>query len=119
MVLVALNSAREKARNSIRQSDLRQWGVLIQEANTDAGQYPVQATEAAVDTITDTAGEALYDIYNAQNPQPNVNGPSGTDDDYYYVTDADGTVYEMRAVLEPDDTNYYYPADTTGLGTDG
>lgn len=113
MVIVSLTSAKQKANDAIRTSDIKQIGTLLDQYKLDNGAYPVVATETALDD----ASAPLADVAAlADNGTISTNGPMGADDDYTYQTNADGSSYLLRATLEAAaDPDYSYPPGVTLL----
>ncbi len=104
LAVVALGSARSKARDSKRLSDIKQVQTALELYYTDQGSYPV-------DTITALgAGEAVCldatgfaatctDAYMGLVPaDPQYD--SDVDDSPAYTYTSDGTTYEITAALE-------------------
>jgi len=104
LAVVALGSARAKARDSKRLSDLKQVQTALELYYTDQGQYPAATTTVTLGTSGSTdclnasgwraAGAACTDPYMGLVP----NDP-GTTNDYTY-TSSDGTSYTIAATLE-------------------
>lgn len=100
LAVVALGSAREKARDSKRLSDLKQVQTALELHYTDVGAYP---TEPTAITLGDTdsvclnsSGFGATGCTSAYMPQVPAD-PGSTS--YSYVS-ADGTTYTITATLE-------------------
>lgn len=100
LAVVALGSAREKARDSKRLSDLKQVQTALEMYYTDQNAYPTAATGV-------TLGSGSYDCLNASGfaatgcTEPYMaNIPADPGSDSYVYTSADGTTYAIAATLE-------------------
>ncbi len=100
LAVVALGSAREKARDSKRLSDLRQVQTALELYYTDQGSYPIE--ESAV-----TLGSTDYACLNASglgatgctSPYMGL-VPADPGSNSYAYTSADGTTFSIAATLE-------------------
>ena len=102
LAVVALGSARQKARDSKRLSDLRQVQTALELYNTEAGVYPTAASStlgsgnfACIDT------NGFQSSANCTN-QPVYMGlvPSDPGTGSYAYVSADGSTYSISATLE-------------------
>lgn len=117
--LVSLGSAREKARNSRRQSDLSSVRTALALYYDDANAYPAGTASCALGagtTCTWTVGfsGALVPNYIGSLPTP-PNGGSGDQEVYGYVPSSTGDHYYLYTRLEGTvdtlATPYYYVND--------
>ncbi len=101
IVLVSLNSARIKARDVRRTSDLSTIQSAVEMYNNDNGHYPIVATWASFDSpaysgtaITNPNAANLTAALQAYLPTP-PKDPSGATGDagYLYLSDATGSNY--------------------------
>lgn len=112
LAVVALGSARSKARDARRISDIKQVQTSLELFFADAGVYPVEnptaitlGTAGATDILTESGFEngsspTGTTIYMGQVPT-NFTSPASIAD-YEYVTDAAGTDYTITFQLEGD-----------------
>jgi len=89
IALVSLNTARSKARDTRRVSDLRQIALALEMYYDDTGGYPVQAACAAIATPL----SVLTTTYMGALPVD-----PGTTNTYFYGGTAED--YILRAILE-------------------
>jgi prepilin-type N-terminal cleavage/methylation domain-containing protein len=91
VVLASLNTARERARNATRISDLKQIALTLELANDAAGVYPspILPAETALTVPNSLVGDGYFTV------EPT--DPS-TDADYSYALD--GTGYCLGTALE-------------------
>lgn len=110
LAVVALSSARQKARDSKRMSDLKQIQTALEIYFNDHNQYPVEATPitlgvaATTDCLSNpTNGDGDFEASGAtcENAVMGVvpEDPTPTQS-YQYSTDAGGTTYTIEATLE-------------------
>mgnify|MGYP001576183638 CR=1 FL=1 len=100
LAVVALGSAREKARDSQRLSDLKQVQTALELYYTDNNQYPTAATAV-------TLGAGSYACLNSSgwaitgcvNPYIGL-VPDDPGSNAYSYTSADGSTYSIAATLE-------------------
>jgi|SRR3989338_705624 len=101
LAVVALSSARLKARDSKRLSDLKQIQTALELYYTDKSEYPTEATAV-------TLGAADYDCLDGDGivascaTAPTYMGliPADPGSNSYDYTSADGTDYSIAAELE-------------------
>lgn len=105
LAVVALSSAREKARDSKRLSDLKQIQTALELYYTDNNAYPSLSS-------TSTLGSANFDcldgggIVASCSTAPTYMGlipadpQTGTTDYVYQANDSDTSTYDIRATLE-------------------
>jgi len=98
LAVVALGSAREKARDSKRLSDLKQIQTALELHYTDASSYPesdglVLGGEGATCLDADGFSDDCTDPYMGL-------VPADPSDNSYTYTSADGTTYSIAATLE-------------------
>ena len=103
LAVVSLNSARSKARDARRTSDIRQIQTALDMYYNDQGEYP---TEASVVNLGSTADSTLsstngFAATAAGTPyMASVPGdPQSTDQEYEY-TSVDGSTYTIDFTLE-------------------
>ncbi|MBU2542039.1 prepilin-type N-terminal cleavage/methylation domain-containing protein [Patescibacteria group bacterium] len=100
LAVVALGSAREKARDSKRLSDLKQTQTALELYYTDNSAYPTAASSTVIGTgafaCLNSIGFAATGCLSPYMGQVPSDPGSGT---YYYVS-ADGTTYTITATLE-------------------
>lgn len=105
LAVVALSSARQKARDSKRLSDLKQIQTALELYYTDNNAYPVEAVAVTLGSATDDcldedgivaacdAGGTTYMGLIPADPQ------TGTTD-YAYTAASPGSTYSITATLE-------------------
>ncbi len=93
VVLASMNTARKKARDARRQSDLKSLQLALESYYDSNGIYPVQATEVSVSSTSLGVLVSSGDL----NALPDDPSPSK---DYRYKTDATGSEYCLGASLE-------------------
>ena len=100
--VIALNSAREKARNARRVSDMKQLQTALEMYFSDRGRYPAvsELVFSATGQIA-TAGDVYMSIL-PRNPMPRNDSPC-TDQEYTYTRDT-GSSYHI----------YYCVSENTG-----
>lgn len=110
LAVVALGSARSKARDARRISDIKQIQTALELYQADQGTYPVEnptaitlGTAATTDVLTENGFENASSptgsvVYMGQVPS-NFASPASIAD-YTYVTDAGGTTYTITFELE-------------------
>ena len=128
--LVALNGAREKARDAQRKSDLAQYrtGMAMYYDAVSPANYPTTAGNSVSHTpnsIFDTSkgsgatGNPIYDEYLANILDDPVNGNCGGNTcryDYITNTTTPGAVYCLYARLEGGTGGFYYMNSSGGSG---
>jgi len=108
LAVVSLGSAREKARDARRISDIRQMQTALELYFADQGVYPVEATAitVGVDNTTDILTENGFEnqssptgseVYMGQVPG-NFPQPASIAD--YVYQSADGTTYTLTFEIE-------------------
>ena len=102
LAVVALGSAREKARDSKRLSDLKQMQSALELHYTEKNAYPTQAESAALGegnySCLNVDGFGATGCANAFTAQIPVDPGSGV----YQYTSVDGSTYAIGATLEGD-----------------
>ncbi len=105
IVMVSLNTARTKARDARRKADLATLATAIEMYNNTTGYYPKLATAVASTKVLCDAGSrwiistpALDAIYMSKQPCD----PTESAYHYYYISDTNGTKYELAAFMEND-----------------
>ncbi len=89
--LVALNSAREKARNSRRITDMKQIQTALELRYNEEKDYPTSLTFGSGQiTDTDTGTTTVYMDKIPSNPQPRDDG--GCDGDEYTYSTSDANI---------------------------
>ena len=102
MSVVALNSAREKARDSRRLSDIKNIQTALEMYYSSNNEYP---SSTSVNTIGDGSSPLNDEIGNTMadipaNPEPHGDGSCPSDAEYKYVTDDNGgTTYTIMYCL--------------------
>ena len=111
VVLASLNTARSKARDARRLSDMKQIQTALEFYYSDHTAYPVSATQN-----TDAAGftTALSGIVSGAFIATIPNDPSGGAKTYYYKSTSDGSFYCLGANTE--NTSPTSSCNTTTLG---
>ena len=102
LAVVALGSAREKARDSKRLSDLKQVQTALELYYTDANAYPISTTAVNLGAgnfaCLNSTGFAAAGCANAyMGVVPTDPQTTGT---YVYTSSADGKTYTIAATLE-------------------
>jgi general secretion pathway protein G len=108
LAIVALSSARQKARDSKRMSDLRQIQTALELYYTDHNQYPIDATAitlgatgaACLSNPTPPTAGSFTTTGCTNSPMALVPTDPLTTQYYEYSTDANGPVYTIAATLE-------------------
>lgn len=119
MVMIALNGAREKARDTQRKSDLRQLKSALELYHSDNQAYPIEVDFVAPSTMTDAFQPATGTAYIRTIPSdPRLaNGAP----DYQFISDDTGDNYVLWAQLEnlndPDRYDATTNAPNNGLTT--
>lgn len=108
LAVVSLGSARSRARDARRISDIKQIQTALELHFADQGIYPVEATAITlgVDNTTDTLTDSGFE--NSSSPtggstymgQVPANFDSPADIDDYEYQSADGTTYALTFELE-------------------
>ena len=94
MSVIALNSARAKARDSKRVGDIKQMQTALELYYNDNGRYP-----ATVDGKI-ASGSSVYMSQVPGNPQPSSDGNcDGGVTTYTYATDTNGASYTITYCL--------------------
>lgn len=110
LAVVSLNSARSKARDARRTSDIRQIQTALEMYFNSENTYPIEATavnlgegtELTLDG-TDGFGPAVAAPgYMSQVPSD----PQTDTDHYIYQTDANGVLYKITFQLENDNSTW-------------
>lgn len=106
IVLVALNNARQRARDARRESDLRQLGLALEMYYNDNNRYPT-STGAMGDIVTAVADQ--YPDFTGRDPQ-------GTNYSWYDNSTAPATDQDYCAwdLLEAPATATYFVVKTGG-----
>jgi type II secretion system protein G len=103
LAVVALGSARQKARDSKRLSDLKQIQTALELYYTDANAYPIEATAVTLGStneicLNQAAGFTTTGCTNAyMGLVPKDPQSTGT---YSYIAASPGTTYAITATLE-------------------
>ncbi|MEK7623553.1 MAG: prepilin-type N-terminal cleavage/methylation domain-containing protein [Patescibacteria group bacterium] len=101
LAIVALSSAREKARDAKRLSDLRQIQTALELYYTDNNNYPTAATAINLgDTNYACLNGSGWAATGCANPYMGLVPTDPTTATYYSYTSADGTTYTIDATLE-------------------
>ncbi len=100
LAVVALGSAREKARDSKRLSDLKQVQTALELYYTDQGDYPTAATAVTLGSATAACFNASG--FGATGCTSAYMGlvPADPGSNAYSYVSADGTTYTISATLE-------------------
>ena len=91
--MVALNSAREKARNSRRVSDIKQIQTALELKYSEDKQYPSDVTFDGTGTI-EAEDETVYMDQVPSNPQPRDDGDCGGN--YTYTSSNVNQTYSLE-----------------------
>ncbi len=94
MSVVALNTAREKSRNTKRLSDIKNIQTALELYYNDVGHYPLTAVNPFT-THTIVNGTRVYMSNVPDNPTPRDDGDC-TDSNYVYGVDTNGSTYNIR-----------------------
>jgi prepilin-type N-terminal cleavage/methylation domain-containing protein len=95
ITLVALNEARENARNSRRISDMKQVQLALALRFDKDSSYPASLNFDSGDPITSEDGSMVYLEQIPTNPEPRDDGVCG-DSNYTYSTANANTTYEIE-----------------------
>ncbi len=104
LAVVALSSARQKARDSKRLSDLKQVQTALELYYTDNNKYPVEATAVDIGQTATICLNSTSGFTTTACPTPYM-GLVPTDPQSaqkYTYTSADGSTYSLTATLEGD-----------------
>ncbi len=94
--LVALNSAREKARNSRRVGDIKQIQTALELRYNEDKNYPASGSlDFGSGEITNSASTTVYMDEIPSNPQPRDDGGC-PGDEYSYSTDDQNITYSLK-----------------------
>jgi general secretion pathway protein G len=128
LAVVSFGSAREKARDARRISDIRQIQTALELYFADQGVYPVvnpTPVTLGVDSTTDILTNATVGFENASSPTgtdtymgqvpANFDNPSSIAD-YTYVSDPSGTNYTITFELEGNVSGLSGPLTATSSG---
>ena len=103
LAVVALSSAREKARDSKRLSDLKQIQTALELYYFDNNAYPVEATAIDLGVTASACLNSAAGFTTTACGTPYMGlvplDPKSAADHYHYVS-ADGSTYAITAVLE-------------------
>ncbi|MEO6536329.1 MAG: type II secretion system protein [Candidatus Paceibacterota bacterium] len=106
VVLASLNSARAKARDTQRKSDMHQLQVALEFYNDANKTYPNSPTPLVIDDLT-----VLVPTYIGSLPRdPQDPGAHAGGQGYHYTTATGSTGYTLMALLES--TNNYCTVST-------
>ncbi|MEA3464293.1 MAG: type II secretion system protein [Patescibacteria group bacterium] len=95
LAVVALNNARQKARDAKRISDIKQIQTALELYYNDENGYPAAVAEAGA--ITGATSGVTYMSIVPSNPSPKTDGsPSCPDTGYAYTKDEDGASYHIQ-----------------------
>src|SRR5689334_14325453 len=106
--LVALNGAREKSRDSKRQSDLDQIraALVLYHDDNDAFYNTAGPTAVRTDGGADASFSAALQQYLPNVPQ-HPKDTSNTDNDYWYINDTTAANYALATKIESDKQQWY------------
>lgn len=104
LAVVALGSAREKARDSKRLSDIKQVQTALELYYTDNNAYPTEAAGITLGAATDDCLDSVGFVASADCAASPYMGqvPSDPGSNTYTYTSADGTTYTIALTLEGD-----------------
>ena len=107
--IVALNTARAKARDSKRVADIKQIQTALELYYSDQSQYPATVTAGGTITAASTSVVYMSQVPTAPLPFDNSTGTAcnATNNSYVYAMGTGGTTYTL---------NYCLGAQTGGLG---
>jgi len=101
LAVVALGSARQKARDSKRLSDLKQVQTALEMYYTDQNAYPSAATAVTLgDTDHACLNSSGFAATGCTTPYMGLVPVDPTATQSYSYTSADGTTYSISATLE-------------------
>ncbi len=95
--VVALNNARQKARDAKRVADVKQVQTALELYYNDVGLYPPNGAADPGDSIENVTSSITYMVTVPDNPEPWTDGEcSGTDAaNYTYTSDNSGASYTI------------------------
>jgi len=100
-VLVSLNSARAKARDALRASDIKQVRTALEVYYYDNGKYPVHGTNTRLGEIA----ASMVPNYMPTMPVDPIHGPGGSG--YRYTTNTNNQVgYQILVNYEKDNVTW-------------
>jgi prepilin-type N-terminal cleavage/methylation domain-containing protein len=118
--LVALNSAREKARNSRRMTDIKQIQTALELRYNEEKNYPTSLDFGGSGQIANSDSSTVYMDQVPSNPEPRDDGDCA-DANYTYSTANANTTYEIQyCISEPTGgiAEGTHTATPAGLATD-
>ena len=95
LAVVALNNARQKARDSKRVADIKQIQTALELYYNDANEYPTSVTTGNEISYAGTVYMAVV----PSNPSPNNDGPCPASTGYVYTQEGTGTSYSIGYCL--------------------
>jgi type II secretion system protein G len=101
VVLVSLNSARQKSRDARRVADIRQLMTGLELFYNDNNRYPAPATATTLGPTT-TDGSPAWSTYVSTwptAPTPNETGCTAAENSYTYTQLSSGTDYQITFCL--------------------
>ena len=96
--ILALNTARARARDTKRVADVKQIQTALEMAFNDMGVYPLTASVTAGGAIKNTAGTVFLSMVPTP-PTPSNDGSCTTPAPAYTYTSAAGTTYTINYCL--------------------
>jgi type II secretion system protein G len=102
VVVASLGSAQSRARDARRMEDIDAIRKALVIYSTDAGGYPISVSTTTL-TSTSTVGAAII----ASGAISTIPTDPGTLDQYQYVSDTNGTTYDLSWCLETDSIRGY------------
>jgi len=126
LAVVSLNSARSKARDARRTSDIRQLQTGLDMYYNDNGKYPIYIAGDTFDigqTDSDVLSTGVAAGFAAAGTGTTLMAQVPTDPQdtqkYYYKSDTTGTTYELRFVLENANSSWGCVASATCFAIPG
>jgi type II secretion system protein G len=110
LAVVSLNSARSKARDARRTSDIRQVQTALEMYFNSENTYPIEATAVNLGEGTELTLDGA-DGFGAAISAPGYmsqvpSDPQTSTDHYIYQTDATGSTYRITFQLENDNSTW-------------
>lgn len=101
LAVIALQSAREKARDQIRLSDLKQIQTALELYYTDKNKYPIEPKGVVLGTATASCLNTQKGFTRSGCKNPHMaNVPSDPSDFRYIYKSPSGTAYTIKSQLE-------------------
>jgi len=119
IMIMNFPAGRERARDTNRRADLKQYQTAMETAaNRNNGIYPIDETGTDPSTFCVVGGDLEKYENCPQDPRNGDSGEcSGQDCEYHYMSNAVGTQYSLWAALErpADNLDFWFVVCSNGL----